>query len=273
MAIKVQRTDPGITQFEVDGETILVAYEPREIGVGAFRAAYHGSNISGPTLAVLAGTIRRIRGDEADKARREQARKETAKNPLPAVAVRRDSLQRVGVRGLHATSREPLVTFPNGQKGTHPAAHLLRPLSDEEWAETEAAVKALAEARANADGTESTPYYRLVDEYEINLTARYDVDQWVAEYEGRKFHGISTREIEEKIGRDLVEHDYPFTVYGGVVIDTRQHPGVRKGYWATAEDAQRYLDAYALVTAAQAKVDKLLQEYRFDISIFQSAEG
>src|SRR4051794_3357203 len=54
MAIKVQRTDPGITQFDVDGETILVTYEPREIGVGAFRAAYHGSNISGPTLTTLA---------------------------------------------------------------------------------------------------------------------------------------------------------------------------------------------------------------------------
>lgn len=275
MTIKITLKAPEISQIEVDGETIRVDWDTTPHSGDRFRAVYRGQFLNGPTLATLRNGVRRIRDDEATKAAKEQARKEAAKNPLPAVALRGEKwIERVGVRGRHATSKEALVTFANGSKGSVDPAYLLRDLTDGEYARVEKAVEALVAARTGAKGSESKDHWTLVDQYTLALDASYDTtsDRWVAEYDGQRFGGSAASSVREAIEDYLLDRDYPFTIREGRVVDTRQDDDGKakhRGYWASAEDAQRYLDAYAVVSACTDELITLLREFRFDLSVFE----
>lgn len=270
MPIKIAWTDPNIDHVDIDGERIFITYNDRQRSQGPFFATYRGGNISASTLEMIGNRVRRVRDDAAARARTAEMRKRAALKPLPGVAFLASYIERVGVRGRHATSREALVTYANGSKGSISPQHLMRDLTAEEFAEVEWAVEAHTDAQAALSGTQSPNRFTLEKEYDLSLDAHYDAptDRWVLTYDGREFSGTSTMDLDAALSAYLLLRDYPFTVHQGEVVDLRTGEGERKGYWKTAEEARRYLDAAMHHGEAKAALEKLLAAYRFDLSPF-----
>jgi hypothetical protein len=247
---------------------------------------YRGENVAANTMSELADKLDTIDAEYQRKKDR-QARLKTADvNPVPALMRQRVrsgrgqpivvAWVRVGVRGVHATRDEVLITLPDGTRdsiGTH--IPLLRELTEAELSKVQAAQAALAVAEKELP--ETVPPHRA--ELDLDpVPCRYDpdTDTWVAEFDGQELRADNTYDLQRRIRTEALVRQYPFRAAHRrgedaiLKVGFEVHPTTVENLddylFETEEAARSYVSAFERWNEADDALRAVLNEYALDLS-------
>lgn len=297
-------THREVMTFEVDtpiGKT-EVTYGGGGYGGDSLRATFRSQDITAESLRgdswrSFEKKVADIEAEHRVKKARDAARKEMAKNPIPCVVIGAERPKNelacakvyvapkygdAFVRGIDHRNGSALVTHADGTKGPVRAALVLRELDRDELRELELADQRIGAAVAR-NASAKLPHLDdalLAIDFSADLTIHYDpaADTRRAEVDGERFAAKDEGALIRQITLWALRQSGEFKYVTSSGLDAFKEIGDVEDYEYTArtfrsiEELNENIAATAAVETAFAERDALVDEFRFDLSLFAEAE-